>query len=164
MEITRKGVPTTIEGVQPKVGDTAPAFALTNLNGQTVTVDTLKGKKTIVSVFPDINTRVCDLQTRRFFQIAKDLPNVNIVNISNNTIDQLGGWCATEGIEAEMLSDANLEFAKAYGLFMPEFNVLARSIFVFDETGTITYVEIVPDMATEPNYDAAIAALNQTYF
>ncbi|WP_240915956.1 thiol peroxidase [Erysipelothrix sp. HDW6C] len=158
MEITRKGVPTQIEGTQPKVGDKIPAFSLPSLAGKTVTNEDLLGKTTIISVFPDINTRTCDLQTRHFFKVASELDDVTIVNLSNNTLDQFGEWCATAGIDAEMLSDADLEFAHAYGLYMPEFNVLARSIFVVDAEGVLKYVEIVPEMANEPNYDAAIAA------
>lgn len=158
MQITRKGIPTTIEGIQPEVGTVAPDFKLPNIDGGETTKSDLLGKKTILSIFPDINTRVCDLQTRNFFKLAGKLENTTIVNISNNTLDQLKDWCAVADIDALMLSDSDLTFAKAYGLYMPEFEVLARSIFVLDENGVILYEEIVPEMAQEPNYEAAIAA------
>ena len=80
------------------------------------------------------------------------------MNISNNTLDQLTDWCAVADIDTLMLSDTNLEFAKAYGLYMPEYKMLARSIFVLDEEGTLIYSEICPEMAEEPDYQAAINA------
>ena len=63
MQITRKGIPTPVEGVQPEVGSKAPDFSIPNTDGGTTSLSDLKGKKAILSVFPDINTRVCDLQT-----------------------------------------------------------------------------------------------------
>lgn len=158
MQVTRKGVPTPVEGVQPQVGTKAPDFLLKNITGGQTSLDDLKGKKAILSVFPDINTRVCDLQTRNFFKLAASLENTTIVNISNNTVDQLKDWCAVAGIDSIMLSDTDLTFAKAYGLYMPEYKMLARSVFVIDETGTLTHVEITPEMAQEPDYQAAIDA------
>lgn len=159
MEITRKGITTTVEGTQPQVGDMAPDFNLPNIDDTTTSLQDLKGKKAIVSVFPDINTRVCDLQTRNFFKLASTLTNTVIVNVSNNSIDQLKDWCAVADIDALMLSDVSLEFAKAYGLFMPEYNVLARSVFVLDENGKLLYAQICPEMSQEPDYQAALAAL-----
>lgn len=158
MQITRKGIPTTIEGIQPEVGSTAPSFKLPNTDGSFTSNEDLKGKRVILSIFPDINTRVCDLQTRNFFKLASTLTDTIIVNISNNSVDQLKDWCAVADIDALMLSDVDLEFATSYGLYMPEFNCLARSIFVLDKEGTIVYSEIVPDMAQEPNYELAINA------
>lgn len=158
MIITRKGVPTEIAGTQPTVGEPIPAFSLPSNTGEIVSNETLSNTTTILSVYPDINTRVCDLQVRAFFEIAQDLPNVKIVNVSNNTLEDIQGWCATKGINALMLSDTDMEFGKAFGLVMPEFNVLARSIFVLDGNGILQYMEIVPDMAQEPNYKEAIQA------
>lgn len=158
LEITRKGIKTVVEGTQPELNKKAPNFSLYNLDNHAVTLDSLKGKKAIISVFPDINTRVCDLQTLRFFNIASTLDNVAIVNVSNNTKEELKDWCALKEVSMEMLTDDNRSFATAYGLWMPEFERLARSIFVIDEMGTLIYSEIVPEMASEPNYDAAIQA------
>ncbi|MEG0328196.1 MAG: peroxiredoxin [Erysipelothrix sp.] len=158
MQITKKGVPTEVAGVQPTLNEMAPSFNLPNINGETVSLDSLKGQTVLISIFPDINTRVCDLQTRHFFKVASDYPSVKIVNISNNTIDQLKDWCAVAGIEAEMLSDVELEFAHAYGIYLPEFELLARSIFVINKDGKLVYSEIVPEMAQEPNYETALEA------
>lgn len=158
MQVTRKGIPTPVEGVQPTVGTKAPNFSLNNIDGGVTTLEDLKGKKVIISVFPDINTRVCDLQTRNFFKLTASLENTAIVNISNNTLDQLKDWCAVADIDTIMLSDSKLEFAHAYGLYMPEYKMLARSVFVLDEEGTLVHVEITPEMAQEPDYQAALNA------
>lgn len=157
MNITRKGVMTPIEGKQPQLGSQAPDFRLYDLNDQELTAQDLRGQTVLISVFPDIDTRVCAMQTRRFFELAKEIPDVKIVNVSNNTKESLENWCATNGIDVLMLRDTDRSFAKAYGLWMPEFNALARSTFILDPEGTIVYEEIVPEMTQEPDYDAVIA-------
>lgn len=159
MNVTFKGEPKELQGIQPQVGDALPHFELKNLDNTVITNETIKGSKAIISVFPDINTRVCDLQTRHFFQVAGQIPDVKILNVSNNTQDQLRDWCATAGVDAEMLSDTELTFAKAFGLYIPEMNILARSIFVVDEEGKIIYSEIVPEIAQEPDYTDALESV-----
>lgn len=158
MQITRKGVTTEIEGVQPSVGEKAPLFNLVDLDDNTVSLESFKGEPVLISVFPDIDTSVCDMQTRRFFNLVNDLEGVNILNVSNNSKESLSSWCATNGLDVYMLRDTDGSFGKDYGLWMPEFEVLARSIFVIDKDGVLTYEEIVPEMASEPDYDKAIAA------
>lgn len=158
MQITRKGVSTPVEGTLPTSGEKAPQFTLLNLDDISVTNDDFLGNTTILSVFPDINTSVCDRQTRHFFELASKIKDVNIVNVSNNTKESLTDWCATNGIDTTMLRDVDGKFGEAYGLWMPEFKVLARSIFVFDKSGTLIYSELVPEMAQEPNYEAALEA------
>lgn len=161
MLITRKGVPTPVEGNLPEIGTKAPDFALPNQDDTVVRLSDLSGKTVLITVFPDINTSVCDRQTRSFFTRAAEIPEVKIINISNNTKEQLADWCATHGIDSEMLRDENRSFAHAYGLWMPEFKVLARSVFVINAEGTLVYSELCPEMAQDPDYDGAIeAALN----
>lgn len=159
MQITRKGVPTEVVGVQPQVGDIAKDFTLIDRQNQKVHLSDFKGKNVLISVFPDINTSVCDLQTRTFFKKAAQLNDVVVLNISNNTVEELQSWCATNGLDVQMLSDTNQTFANDYGLWMPEYKALARSVFVVNSEGIITYLEIVPEMAQEPNYQAALDAL-----
>lgn len=158
LEITKKGVKTVVEGTQPTLGNPAPDFTLNDLKNNPVSLSDFLGKKVLISVFPDINTRVCDLQTVRFFKEAGTLENTVLVNISNNTSEELRAWCATKNVDTVMLHDDALNFAHTYGIWMPEFNVLARSVFVVDESGVLKYMEIVPEMAQEPNYKLALAA------
>lgn len=161
MEITRKGVATHIEGPFVGVGDMIPTFTLVDRNNETITSESLLGQRLLISVYPDINTSTCDRQTRTFFTRASELEDVRIINVSNNTVEQLNEWCATSGLNVDMTSDVDRSFEKGFGLFMPEFDVLARSIFIIDKDGKIEYMEIVKDMAIDPDYDTAIAIANK---
>ncbi|MDN6639609.1 MAG: thiol peroxidase [Tetragenococcus sp.] len=159
MFITRKGEPLEVPGQQPKVGDKAASFSLKDLEDETYTlVDFNNGKPTILSVIPDINTRVCALQAKRFNQEASQLDDINFVTISNNTKEDQANWCGQEGVDMILLHDPENTFGKDYNLYMPEADHFARSIFVLDQDGTITYEEIVPEMSDEPNYQKALDA------
>ncbi len=160
MQITRKGVPTTIEGKQIQVNDSLPEFELVDRDGKTLSNKDFEGKNLLISVYPDINTSVCDRQTRKFFELASDIKNCDVLNVSNNSLEELNEWCATSGLDVYMLSAQDESFQNGFGLWMPEFEVLARSIFVFDDKGILKYSEIVPDMATDPDYEKAIEAAN----
>lgn len=156
MQITFKGEPKQLEGTQPIVGEKAPAFSAQNIQGKEVSLDTLKGEVAILSVFPDITTRVCDQQTRRFHEVASNLQGVKLVSISKNSKEELDQWCAANGIDMEMLHDDEAVFGKAYGVYMPEMDKLARSVFVVDEEGRLAYKEILSEGSNEPNYEAAV--------
>lgn len=160
MQITRKGVPTTIEGKQIQVNDSLPEFELVDRDEKTLSNKDFEGKNLLISVYPDINTSVCDRQTRNFFELASDIKNCDVLNVSNNSLEELNEWCATSGLDVYMLSAQDESFQNGFGLWMPEFEVLARSIFVFDDKGILKYSEIVPDMATDPDYEKAIEAAN----
>lgn len=157
--ITYKGEPKTVVGTLPTLNQAAPKFSLKNINGDTITNDTYLGKKVLISVFPDINTSVCDLQTKHMYDILSKEADITILNVSNNSIDDLKSWCIAQSIEMEMLVDPDKTFADAYGVWMPDFNKLARSLFVLDEKGTLTYLELVNEMATEPDYNEALKHL-----
>ncbi len=159
MKVTLKGKPLELAGDQPKVGAKAPDFSLVNLNKQIIQLSDLSDKPVIISVVPNINTSVCQLQTKRFNQEAVQIDGVHFLTISNNTKEEQESWCAAEGVDMEMLHDTELKFGKLYGLFMPEVELLARAIFVIDKKMNIVYEEIVPEIATEPNYEEALAAV-----
>ena len=148
MNVTRKGHVLELTGEQPKVGTKAPVFSLKNLNNQEINLADYKGKTVLISVVPDIDTRVCSLQTKRFNQEAAKLDGVQIITISNNTVEEQANWCAAEGVEMEML----------HGLYIPEMGRLARAIFVIDPEGTLVYEEIVSEVSSEPDYQQALEA------
>lgn len=158
-EITIKGVTTTVEGDLPKLGTPAPEFKLTDRDNKIVSSEDFKNNTVLISVYPDINTRVCDLQTRHFFKVSQELEDVVILNVSNNTPEEMNEWCAAAGLDVQMLSDNDHSFANAYGLWIPEKERLARSIFVIDPSGDLVYQELVGELSSEPNYDAALAAI-----
>ena len=127
-----------------------------NLNNQEINLADYKGKTVLISVVPDIDTRVCSLQTKRFNQEAAKLDGVQIITISNNTVEEQANWCAAEGVEMEMLHDTEDSFGAAYGLYIPEMGRLARAIFVIDPEGTLVYEEIVSEVSSEPDYQQAL--------
>ncbi|HAP5721435.1 TPA: thiol peroxidase [Enterococcus faecalis] len=158
MNVTRKGHVLELTGEQPKVGTKAPVFSLKNLNNQEINLADYKGKTVLISVVPDIDTRVCSLQTKRLNQEAAKLDGVQIITISNNTVEEQANWCAAEGVEMEMLHDTEDSFGAAYGLYIPEMGRLARAIFVIDPEGTLVYEEIVSEVSSEPDYQQALEA------
>lgn len=158
MQVTLKGNPVELEGVQPIKGDKAPNFSLLDLNDTLVELSASINNPLIISVVPDIDTSVCALQTKRFNQEAATETGINFVTISNNTKEEQSNWCAAEGVEMTMLRDDDLEFAKNYGLLIPAIDRLARAIFVVDSEGTIVYEEIVPEVSQEPDYAKALEA------
>jgi thiol peroxidase len=161
MNVTFLGKKLTLEGVQPKVGEKAPDFHLFNLDEKEVSLSDLLTKPTLISVVPNIDTKICSIQTKKFYQELGAVEGIHLVTISDNTREEQAGWCATEGVEMEFLHDTDRTFGKAYGLFIPKFGHLARATFVIDTDGTIVYEEIVPKIGQEPEYQPAIKALEE---
>ncbi|WP_368974273.1 thiol peroxidase [Caldifermentibacillus hisashii] len=161
--VTFKGSPVTLVGNEVKVGDTAPNFTVLANDLSEVTLNDSEGHVRLISVVPSIDTGVCDAQTRRFNEEAASLPGVKILTISCDLPFAQARWCAAVGIEnVQVLSDhRDLSFGEAFGVVMKELRLLARSIFVVDSTGKITYKEIVNEVTNHPNYTAAIEAAKQ---
>ncbi|WP_282801903.1 thiol peroxidase [Secundilactobacillus kimchicus] len=162
MKITFNGDPAELETTPPTVGEELPKFKVFDNQNQKVKRADLVGQPLLISVVPDINTSVCSTQTHKFNQQADHYPHATFVTISNNTVAEQEGWCAAEGVaHLQLLSDEELSFGYATGLYLPTVGLLARSIFVVDEAGVITYSEIVPEATHEPNYVAALEALEK---
>jgi len=161
--VTFKGSPVTLIGNKVNVGDMAPNFTVLANDLSEVTLKDSEGQVRLISVVPSIDTGVCDAQTRRFNEEAASLPGVKILTISCDLPFAQGRWCAAAGIEnVQVLSDhRDLSFGEAFGVVMKELRLLARSIFVVDSTGKITYKEIVNEVTNHPNYTAAIEAAKQ---
>ncbi|MGY3766547.1 thiol peroxidase [Vagococcus vulneris] len=160
MEIKLKGETVLLEGNQPKVGDQAPDFSLKDLGDNNVSLSNLSDKPVLISVVPDIDTSICQIQTKRFNQEAAKLTGVHFLTISNNTKEQQADWCGAEGVTMTMLRDSDLDFAKKYGVYIPKIDKLARAIFIVDVSGKIAYEEIVSEVASEPDFKSALSVLN----
>ena len=152
MIMTRNGE--DFSEINPLITGQAPDFSLKDQHGNAVTLSKLPSP-IIMSVFPNINTSVCSVQTRRFNQEAAAHKEITFLSISNNTPEEQANWCAAEGVDMTIVSDAKNEFGKLYGLVMAEANLLARSVFVIKD-GQIIYAEILPEMTDEPNYEKAL--------
>jgi len=159
--VTLKGSPISVSGPQLKAGDKAPSFTLSkNLKENLESCD-LAGKVVILSVAPSLDTPVCDLQGKRFNQEAGALgAGVAVVFVSRDLPPAQARWCgANDAKNLQTASDFKFrEFGLKYGVEIADLGVLARAVFVVGKDGKIVHAEYVPEIAQEPNYDAAIAA------
>ena len=158
MQVTIKGEAVDLAGAQVQVGDQAPDFTLVNLKKQIVQLSDLKDKPVIISVVPNIDTRICQLQTKRFNQEAAAITDIHFLTISNNSKEEQEKWCASEGVDMEMLHDTENKFGDLYGLLIPEKGILARAIYVVDTNQKVVFADITPEVSTEPPYEAALEA------
>nr|WP_320116912.1 thiol peroxidase [uncultured Desulfuromonas sp.] len=160
--ITFKGNPVTLVGPDINVGDKAPDFKVVDNGLQPVTLESAKGKVQLIAVVPSIDTGVCDTMTRKFNQDAAALPdNVAVYTISVDLPFAQGRWCGNAGIErVKTLSDyQERSFGLAYGLLIDELKLLARAVYVVDAEGKVAYREIVSEVTSEPDYEAALNAV-----
>jgi len=162
VEVTRLGKKMALEGQLPEVGDKLPKFKLFDQQKNKVKTANLIGQVALISVVPDLDTPVCTLQTRKFVQQADHYPAAKFYTVSNNSVAEQAGWCASEGVEhVDLLSDEELAFGYETGLYIPVAGNLARSIWIIDDTGTIVYRQIVVEQSEEPDYLAALTALEK---
>lgn len=162
-EITLKGNPINTSGDLPAVGSDAPDFVLTKADLSDVSLGDFAGKTKILSIVPSLDTPVCQASTRRFNTEAASLDDTVVLTVSRDLPFAQKRFCETEGIEnciavSEM---RNRGFGEAYGMEIidgPLAGALGRAIVVIDRDDKVVYTELVPEIAQEPNYDAALAA------
>jgi thiol peroxidase len=161
--VTLKGNPVSLSGTELKVGDTAPDFLLQNNALEDVTLAESAGKTRIIATIPSLDTSVCHLETKRFNEEAAKLPNAAILVVSTDLPFGQKRWCGAEGVDKVVcLSDHRAaSFGKSYGVLIsggPLDRCLTRAIFVVGADNKIKHVEYVAEIASHPNYDAALAA------
>ena len=158
-----KGTPVHTVGDLPGVGAPAPDFALTGTDLGDVTLAGLAGRRVVLNIFPSVDTGVCATSVRKFNELAAGLDNTSVICVSKDLPFALGRFCGAEGIENVTAASAfRSDFGTDYGVTMtdgPLAGLLARSVVVLDETGTVIHSQLVPEITTEPDYDAAVAAL-----
>jgi len=162
--ITLGGNPIHTNGELPKTGSKAPDFKLVNTDLSMATLADFAGSKVVLNIFPSIDTGTCATSVRTFNAKASTLANTKVLCISRDLPFAQKRFCGAEGLENVInLSDFNTgSFGKDYGLEITD-SVLAglhsRVVIVLDENGFIKYAEQVPEIADEPNYETALAAL-----
>ena len=160
--ITFQGNPLTLIGKEVKVGDKAPDFEVLANDLSSYTLSSCSGKVRIISSVPSLDTPVCDTQTRKFNEEMTGLGNdIALLTISMDLPFAQARWCGTAGMtKAITLSDhRKAEFGEKFGVLIQELRLLSRAIFIMDKEDIIRYIEIVPELTNEPNYDAAIQAV-----
>ena len=163
-EVTMKGNPVELVGPKLAVGSQAPDFACVNDGLGAVTLKDSAGKTRLFSVVPSLDTPVCSTQTKKFSDQLNALGDkVAAFTVSLDLPFAMKRFCADNQIKGlTNLSDThNHSFGEHYGVLISSLPIplLARAIFVVDSSDKVTYVEIVPEIATEPNYEAALGAL-----
>lgn len=163
-KITFGGNPVTLKGNLVKVGDKAQGFTSIDGSLQPISLNSFAGKVKLLSIFPSIDTSVCSMQTRKFNEeAAKFGDKVAFIALSADLPFALKRFCGAEGIDNLMpLSDhKDMDFGNKYGFYIDELRLLARGVIIIDENDVVEYVELVPEIGNEPNYEAAIAKLNE---
>jgi len=163
-KVTFKGNPVTLIGKEIKVNDKAVDFTLLNNGLEEVKLSDFDGKVKILSLFPSIDTGICNKQAHAFNKEAAELgDDIVILAISNDLPFALNRFCGAEGIDNLItLSDhKTLDFSTKYGFLIEELRLLARGVVVIDKNNVVRYVEYVKEVTTEPDYDSAIKAAKQ---
>jgi thiol peroxidase len=162
--VTLKGTPIDVAGSFPQKGQKAPAFKLVAKDLKDVSLAEYAGKRKVLNIVPSLDTAVCATSTRKFNEKAGSLTNAVVLVISADLPFAAGRFCATEGLNnvVTLSTLRGREFMKAYGVEItsgPLAGVAARGVVVLDENDTVLHSELVPEIAQEPNYDAALASL-----
>lgn len=162
--ITFKGSPVNTIGDLPKKDSKAPDFTLVNSDLAEISLSDYKGKNVVLNIFPSLDTSTCASSVRKFNQEASKLENTVVLAISADLPFAAGRFCTTEGIKNVTPASVfrSPSFGKDYGVLMtdgPLKGLLARSVVVIDPKGNISYTELVPEIAQEPNYQAAINSI-----
>jgi thioredoxin-dependent peroxiredoxin len=162
-QITLRGNPINTVGELPAVGSPAPAFNLTGTDLGAVSNDQFRGKPVVLNIFPSIDTPVCATSVRTFNERAA-ASGASVLCVSKDLPFAQARFCGAEGIENVKTGSAFRDsFGENYGVSItdgPMAGLLARAVVVIDADGNVAYTELVPEIAQEPNYDAALAAVN----
>ncbi len=152
------GRPVTLKGKMIKQGSHSKNFVAVGTDLKPVKLSDFQNKVRVISSVPSVDTGVCAKQTRRFNLEASKLPDIQILTISCDLPFALQRFCAAEGIENLItISDhKDVDFGIKYGFLIEEYRLLTRGIVIIDKNNTVRYVEYVPEISEEPDYDKAL--------
>ncbi|OLU31546.1 lipid hydroperoxide peroxidase [Pseudomonas sp. PA15(2017)] len=163
-QVTLRGNPVDVAGQLPQAGQQAPAFTLVGAGLADVSLSSLAGKRKVLNIFPSVDTPTCATSVRKFNAEASKLTNTVVLCISADLPFAQARFCGAEGLEnvQNLSTMRGAEFLKDYGVALstgPLAGVAARAVVVLDENDKVLHSELVGEIADEPNYDAALAAL-----
>ena len=164
--ITLKGNPINTSGDLPAVGSSAPNFKLVAADLSEKTLADFAGKNVIINIVPSFDTPTCAMSVKRFNEAVGELGETVIVNVSKDLPFAQKRFCADNSLEhiTNLSAFRCNKFGEDYGIAFadgPLLGLLARGIVVLDGEGKVTYTELTPEIADEPNYDAALDAVKQ---
>ncbi len=162
--VTMKGEPLTLLGDDLKVGDVAPDCEVVGNDLKPVKLSSFRGRVCIISSLPSLDTSVCNIMTRKFNEDAAALgSDVVVMAVSMDLPFAQDRWCvAADVTNVETFSDhRSASFGEAFGVLIKGLRLLARSVFVVDKEGIIRHIEIVDELSSEPDYEAALATAKE---
>ena len=162
--ITFKGNPIQTSGHLPDKGAVAPDFKLAKTDLSDVTLKDFAGKKKILNIVPSLDTGVCATSAKKFNEAVSALGGVALLNVSADLPFAAGRFCESNGLKnvVALSTFRSPDFAKAYGVGIvggPLAGLTARAVVVLDAGNKVLYTQLVPEIAQEPDYAAALAAV-----
>ena len=162
-QVTLGGNPVNTVGELPAVGSAAPSYTLAGADLSDVTPDSFSGKKVVLNIFPSIDTPTCAASVRAFNAAIAERDDAVVVCVSKDLPFAQARFCGTEGLSNVVTASAfRSDFGTDFGVTLGDGKLLglfARAVVVVDESGKVAHTELVSEIAQEPNYDAALAAL-----
>ena len=163
-KVTHKGNPIDIAGTFPTVGQTAPSFTLVGKDLGDVSLKDFAGKRKVLDIVVSLDTSICATSARKFNETAGSQPNTVVLVISGDLPFAASRFCTTEGLNnvVTLSTFRGQQFLRDYGVQITSGKLVglaARSVLVLDEKDKVIHAELVPEIAQDPNYDAALAAL-----
>lgn len=164
--VTLKGKPQQTSGELPKIGSKAPDFKLVDSDLNDVSLANYKGKSKILNIVPSLDTSTCAISARKFNEKAASKPNTVVLIVSADLPFAQKRFCAAEGLKnvVPLSMMRSRDFAKDYGTLLidgPLAGISARAVVALDEQDRVLHAQLVPEIAEEPDYDAALAALER---
>lgn len=162
--VTFKGNPVQTSGNLPARGSSAPDFKLARTDLADVSLQDFAGKKKILNIVPSLDTGVCATSAKKFNEAVSTLQGVALLNISADLPFAAGRFCESNSLKnvVALSTFRSPDFAKAYGVGIvsgPLAGLTARAVVVLDAGNKVLYTQLVPEIAQEPDYAAALAAV-----
>ncbi len=162
-QVTLGGNPVNTVGELPAVGSAAPSYTLAGADLSDVTPDSFGGKKVVLNIFPSVDTPTCAASVRTFNAAVADRDDAVVVCVSKDLPFAQARFCGAEGLSNVVTASAfRSDFGTDFGVTLADgklSGLFARAVVVVDESGNVVHTELVPEIAQEPDYDAALAAL-----
>ncbi len=162
--VTMRSNPLTLMGNELKIGSTLPDVELLGNDLSAVRLSSFRGKICVISSVPSLDTPVCDIETRKFNDMAAKLSKDTVIlTVSMDLPFAQKRWCGAAGVDKVVtLSDHRKgEFGEAFGVMLKELRLLARAVFIADRNGLVRYAQLVPEITKEPDYEAVMGALKK---
>jgi thiol peroxidase len=162
-QVTLGGNPVNTVGELPAVGSSAPSYTLAGANLSDITPHSFSGKTVVLNIFPSIDTPTCASSVRTFNKAVGDRDDAVVVCVSQDLPFAQARFCGAEGLSNVVTASAfRSDFGTDFGVTLADgklSGLFARAVVVVDESGNVVHTELVPEIAKEPDYDAALAAL-----